>query len=149
MIGPREAMDAITAHLATKGIETGRSVTWLEGSAPIMVTKSYSESIPRHRIFLAGAVKTCCGPQHEPDDWEHEADRMRRSIKFLREKLRERGLDKPRPELRFLGRDKEVYCMAIRGAVVDHVQQLKDLSKELGIGIIAIDGDLNVESAGL
>ena len=38
MIGPREAMDAITAHLATKGIETGRSVTWLEGSAPIMVT---------------------------------------------------------------------------------------------------------------
>jgi hypothetical protein len=140
VIDPNQAVDAIKAHLADKGLELDRA-EWSEGSPPTMVTKK-SERGPSLWVFLGDGVKTCCGCQREPDDWEHETRHLRENVEY------NKTLFEKNPKGRFtLDQIVEVVCL--RGSVGNHTRQLESLAEELGVRLIVIDEHLRVASAGV
>ena len=141
MIDASKAVDAINAHLATKGLESC-DLIWQAGTTtPFIITRS-TDSTPSYWISLDIEIATCCAFPHEPDDWEH-------AVRVVREHVETRRQASDKYPTTRVPLGQSVECLCMRDSVFNIGTRLQALSEELGMPLIAIDEDLHVVSAGL
>jgi hypothetical protein len=154
------AVQLVSQHLRVIGHEVEEVLTEI-GGTPIIRTKRRDGEQGLTITFPVG-VSTCCGARAEPADWEHTVQWLRRTVALARRvetddispsELFEEIVHRPDcvSALKGFGDDSARRCfvVVVSGSIVEREQELSALASEIGIGLMLIDDQHVVLSAGL